>query len=452
LKSIRMRLLVTLATAFVLGWIVLALFIHTETRHEITELYDAELARFADIITHLPINEERLETMHQPGIGSAELGHRYGNFISVQQWIGTRLVYRSQNVPDYRITSENGYSDVIIDNEPWRFFQLETGDNGLLIVGEKYRVRNELINNIAANTIAPMIWTLPLLFFALHVAISKGLKPLKTLSKEVSKRDHRSLLPVAINQAPEEVWPLTQALNRLLTRLQEAFEKESHFTADASHELRTPLAGIRTQTQLALRHCKEQETIAALNKALQGLDRCDRLVEQMLTLHRLNPEQAGEHFQLVDLVELANSACEDLAPQAREKSIRITTRFDETSEPLLTSGYSPGLYIMLRNILENAIHYTPECGEIQVAVTTSGKNEIRLEITDSGPGIPDEIRQRVFNRFFRQQGTAVPGAGLGLSIVKQIADLHKIRLIIKNLKTGTGLRFSALFKKAIDSS
>ena len=291
-----------------------------------------------------------------------------------------------------------------------------------------------------------MIWTLPLLLFLLHFVIQRGLKPLKQLSMEIEKRDHRSMMPLPIKQAPDEVKPLTQALNRLLARLQEAFEKESHFTADASHELRTPLAGIRSQAQLALRQCKDPTTSSSLNKILSGLDRCDRLVEQMLTLHRFNPEQAGNLFEIFDLDALSQSVCTDLKPIADKKSIQLIKFSPNYENPLLIQGNPHGIYILIKNIVENAINYSPENSAVHLDLQDE-QNTIRLSVTDSGPGISPEIRHRVFNRFYRQADNQTPGSGLGLSIVKQMADLHQAKIKLANANNTTGLEFSVSFKK-----
>lgn len=447
MNSIRKNLLITLSIAFILGWIVLAGFIYAETRHEIEEIYDAELARFAEIISNIPVAGSTAgQTEEHINLINVKRGHRYANHISVQRWHDANLIYHSTNIPEYRLTTDDGYTNLSIDNEDWRFFQMTTNDNGHLIVGEKKRVRQELITNIAANSLAPMIWTLPLLLFFLHIAIRRGLKPLKQLFHEIETRDHHSLTPFPVKHAPDEVQPLIQALNRLLSRLQEAFEKESNFTADASHELRTPLAGVRSHTQLALRQSLEPHTIESLQKALAGLDRCDRLVEQMLTLHRLNPEQADEHFELINLDHLSHAVCNDLELLAGKKQIRLNRIPSDSNQPLLIFGNPHGIYILIKNIVENAINYSPKSGTVEITLANN-ETSIRLTVNDNGPGIPSEIKHRVFNRFFRRSDNDTPGAGLGLSIVKQLADLHQARLQLNNKPDGAGLEFTVTFNK-----
>jgi signal transduction histidine kinase len=234
---------------------------------------------------------------------------------------------------------------------------------------------------------------------------------------------------------------LIAALNALFDRLRTSLEQERRFTADAAHELRTPLAAVKTQAQVALGATGEDERSRALGNVVAGTDRATRLVEQLLVLARLDPQKVLPHGQTVDLHELARQGVAELAPAAAAKGVEVSLAAGDAAP---VAGDAVLLAVLLRNLLDNAVRYTPAGGEVEVSVrrTTGG---VSLAVVDNGPGIPEAERGRVFERFHRVLGSGEEGSGLGLSIVRRIADLHRASVSLDAGPGGRGLRVEVRF-------
>lgn len=274
----------------------------------------------------------------------------------------------------------------------------------------------------------------PMLALLIWFGIGAGLRPLLQLKQEVKQRTANQLVPLATADVPEEVLPLVTALNDLFTRLEDAFESERRFTADAAHELRTPLAALKIQAQVAMRSSDIAERNTALENVLRGVDRATRLVQQLLTLARVDPETAVASFSQVNLQALTASVMADLEPLAHAKQIEMLL---EEGLAAYVFGDDAQLSLLLRNLLDNAIRYTPAGGLVSVRVTDL--NGVHLEVRDTGPGIPEAEREQVLQRFYRIAGSGEEGSGLGLSIVRRIADLHGARMELSNNAAGEGL-------------
>jgi two-component system sensor histidine kinase QseC len=291
-----------------------------------------------------------------------------------------------------------------------------------------------LARHITLKILLPTFIALPVLALLIWFGVGAGLQPLKRLKQEVKQRTANRLEPLAMAGVPEEVAPLAQALNDLFVRLQQAFEGERRFTADAAHELRTPLAALKIQAQVALRSTDETERQSALENVLRGVDRATRLVTQLLTLARVDPETAAIDYKPVELRGLAASVMADLEPLAHAKQIEMTLEDCSLCKVL---GDDAQLGLLLRNLLDNAIRYTPAGGK--VSVTVRNTNGISLEVRDTGPGIAETEREQVQQRFYRITGNGEEGSGLGLSIVRRIAELHGAKLVLSDNDLGHGL-------------
>lgn len=443
--SIRHRLLVILLSTMALVWLVTATTGFVETRHEISELFDAQLAQSAHILHALAGHEiEELGQMDEgltfhlqeivDGFNHRD-GHKYERLIAFQIWApkSQELVLRSLSAPTALLSDEHGYSDRVINATSWRIFSLKDSDTGFIIlVGQSYAIRNELINAVALQHIMPMLLAFPLMAFFIWAGIGQALKPLVRLTSEVGNRAPTNLMPINLTGVPEETRSLVGAINKLFARLQDAFTNERRFTADAAHELRTPLAALKTQAQVAQRATDKEQRMRSLDQMLIGVDRTSRLLEQLLTLARVDPETDLRQEEQVDLCLLAAEVMADLAPKAIEKNIELNL---EENIKSVVNGHSDSLHILLRNLIDNAIRYTPEGGSVEVTINTYN-DVVQLMIADSGTGIPEEERERIFERFYRRTGTKAAGSGLGLSIVKRIADLHQARIQLTDAKLG----------------
>ena len=357
--------------------------------------------------------------------------------IAFQVWEGHTLLLHSDNAPLIPLATAAGYSDQWVAGEHWRVFML-AGPDGLynVQVGQLHEVRQELMHEIVLIMSLPVMLALPLLALLFWWGISRGLRPLQRVTDEVAQRSAHEMGPLPDNGIPLEIRPLTRALNELLQQLRNTFDRERRFTSDAAHELRTPLASIKTQAQVAQRATVEEERQQALRQINSGVDRATHLVEQLLTLARLDPATAALDFKPVNLCRLLEEVIADIAPAAHAKQIDIGMA---ECQACVLSGSEAALAILIRNLLDNAIRYTPVGGTVDAAVKCQ-QQRIVLTVTDSGPGVPEAERSRVLERFYRgaMEGQS-SGCGLGLSIVKRIAELHGASLMLDASESGCGL-------------
>jgi two-component system sensor histidine kinase QseC len=287
--SLRARLLLLLLSATLLLWAVTALLSYREAHHEIDEIFDAQLARSAHILL-AQVGHEADETEIEYG----EDFHKYERKIVFQVWDADgRLILRSANAPQKALVDEDeGFEDTRIDGRTWRVFSHWDGEHRLLVqVGERHDVRDELTESVVAHLFYPFAFAAPLLALLIWLGVGRGLAPLRGIAAEVADRAPQHLTPLEAGGAPDEIRPLVESLNGLLGRLDTALENERRFTADAAHELRTPLAALKTQAQVAQRSIAEEERRHALQQVVEGVDRATHLVEQLLTLARLDPER-----------------------------------------------------------------------------------------------------------------------------------------------------------------
>jgi two-component system sensor histidine kinase QseC len=364
-----------------------------------------------------------------------------------QLWDGDgKLLLSSEKTPTAPLISKPGLSDKMIDGQKWRTFTIYDTKRGvILVLAEQYAARHTMIHDMLVSDTYLTLFIYPLSGMFIWLIIGSGLKSIRFFAKEMAERAADHLDPVDLNEVPVEISPLVDELNKLFLRLQQAFEREQRFAADAAHELHTPLAALKTQAQVALKTTDPQECYMHLQHVIASVDRCSHVVQQLLTLCRLSPETImPEHFTKVNLARIAAEAIAQLAPQAIIKQIEIELIAKDSDYQLL--GNTTGLHVLIRNLVDNAIRYTPKEGVIKVFII-SKFDSILLQVIDNGPGIPDKLRARVFERFFRILGTNAQGSGLGLAIVEQIAKLHKGSIALDTPAEGTGLQVEVRFPK-----
>lgn len=449
MRSLRLRLVLLLSAGLGLVWLVTAWFTHLESREEIDRLFDAQLAQSAQVLLGTTRHEihERIEH----GEEEIAIKHEYEQKLAFQIWDEHNLLMRSTSAPTTVMASNReGFSEAIIDDATWRVLTRWDSHHEFMIqVAEPLSGREALARHITLKMFMPTFFALPVLALLIWFGVGAGLKPLNTLKQEVKQRTANRLEPVAMTDVPEEVAPLVQSLNDLFARLAEAFEGERRFTADAAHELRTPLAALKIQAQVALRAKDGAERQKALENVLHGVDRATRLVEQLLTLARVDPETALTHYHPLDFRALASAVLANMAPLAQAKKIELQLAEGGVCQVV---GDEDQLGLLLRNLLDNAIRYTPDGGQVSVKVyeghvaeTTVYESQTPkntgtvLEITDTGPGISPAEREQVQKRFYRIAGSGEEGSGLGLSIVQRIATLHGATLELQDRPQGHGL-------------
>ena len=442
----------TRLTLLVLGTVLLfGLLASYETYnnalHEADEIFDAQLAHFAQnlMIVAAYTNNDVAQAEHMP----APL-YDFQKIIVFQAWSTNstpqKSLFRSSNIPDTIAAQvpDEGFNDIELKGQRWRFYRQRDAQRGLdVLVGEDDKDRHELAHEVAWNNITPFLFGLPLLAFFTMLAIYFGLRPLRKLTESLRQLSPQQLSPITVHDAPKEIAPVVDALNSLLGRIAMTIENERRFTADASHELRTPIAALHAQVQAAQLSDNKAERIECLSKALQGADRMAHLVGQLLTLSRLDETSSPINHEPVNLIELTQECCAELGENALSKNIEIS--FSPEAHPAF-SGSPDMLRIMLRNLLDNAIRYTPQGGHVEVALHLTGDGQqVELEIADSGIGVADAQLASLGQRFSRINPNVADGVGLGLSIVQRIAEIHRAKITFNHAATLGGLSVTVCF-------
>jgi len=435
-RSLQGRLMVLVIGLVVAVWLGTALMTWRDVRHELDELLDSHLAQAAALLVVQQAGET--DDDHH---ADAPLLHRYATKVAFQVWHEGRLVQRSANAPTTPMLQsggefKTGFRTVAMGGTDWRVFATQGAERDVqAFVGEQIASRQSILWAVLRSTLGPLTLALPLLALAAWWAVRQGMAPLRRLGQTLAARSPRALEPVQAHDAPSEMQPLLESLNGLFERIAALMESERRFTADAAHELRTPIAAIRTQAQVALAETDDVLRRHALQGTLQGCDRATRLVEQLLTLSRLESGADAQALS-VDLSALARHVLADVALQAIDK--QQTLELDAPT-PCAVAGSEALLAVLLRNLLDNAVRYSPEGARIEVAVRPVD-GQVQLTVDDSGPGLDDADRLRLGERFFRVLGSGQSGSGLGWSIVRRIAAAQRAEVQTSRAPALGGLR------------
>ncbi len=424
-RSLQGRLLGLVLAAVTALWLSTAVLTWFDVRHELDELLDGHLAQAAALLVVQQAGEvEGEEHDLAQGLDAPTL-HRYAPKVAFQVFHEGRQTRRSSNAPALPMVAasahfESGFRSVQIDGTAWRVFAAHGAERDVQVfVGEQIESRAAILWAVLRSSLWPMGVALPLLALAVWWAVHRGVAPLRHLGRALALRQPQALSPVELDGAPSEMLPMLAALNGLLERIAALLASERRFTADAAHELRTPIAAIRAQAQVALGEADAGMRRRALQATLQGCDRATRLVEQLLTLARLEAGAAPPAAD-VDLSALARSVVAELAPLALRKQQDISL---DAPESCVVSGDATLLAVLVRNLVDNAIRYSPPQAVVSIGVARVAAH-VRLSVEDSGPGLADADLQRLGERFFRGLGSGQSGSGLGWSIVRRIAAVH----------------------------
>jgi two-component system sensor histidine kinase QseC len=438
--SLRRRLLGLLLGGVAAAWLATMVFSYVDAHHEVDKLFDAQLAQSAQTLLAL--------ASHDEGDDIEDLGdatHKYQRRLRFQIWRADgKLLMRSKNAPETPLTATSGFSETRGTEGHWRHFSQWNDERNLQVqVSENHHIRDELIGHIAWRLLFPALFGLPLIGLWVWLATRHGLASLDGIARQIASRAPQQSQPVTPTAAPEEIRTMLEALNGLFQRVETALEAERRFTADAAHELRTPLAALQAQLQVALRARDDAERDRSLGQLQSGLSRASHLVDQMLQLARLDPESGLPDPQPVDLGTLAEAVCAELGPLILDKNLDFA--LDATPGCIVT-GQAEWLRVLIRNLVDNAIRYTPAGGLLRVAVAAKDQH-CRLTVSDSGPGIPAGQRDAVLRRFHRLDQGTQPGSGLGLAIVDRIAELHGAQLELSDGVNAHGLEVTVAWKK-----
>ncbi len=425
---------------------------------ESARLFDTELAASASVLNTIVENKLTIDTYHDEFLFQV-FNVRTGE-----------LLFKSDDAPIQPITEKDRGYDTYQDHiQLWRTFSLfNPKENIRVIVAMKKDFSFEFQMDVFIHDLQTLVLVYLLIGIAIYWVVQKGLKALNHTVNEISKRNGENLAAIDIGKVPLELRPVIQEINRLFARVDESFAREKRFTADAAHELRTPLAALKTQVEIAKKELDETKRVQILNNIIQGTNRCSHVVDQLLALSRLEPEAlALSKLDKIDLVAIAESLIVNMIPLAIEKDIEL--ELIAPSHPVFMMGKVPAIEILLRNLIANSINYTPAGGHIQVVIKVSMPNRgslstkqkcqgesklldshryIVLQVIDNGIGVPEELHERIFDRFFRQLGNKQAGSGLGLSIVTQVVRLHHGKIRAKTPLNEKGLEIEVVFPEA----
>jgi two-component system sensor histidine kinase QseC len=420
--SLQQRLLTRTLGGVLIVWVATAAFVWFEAQHEVDELLDAHLAQSAALLV---VQQNATPDDDEPLLDAPTL-HKYAHRVAYQVFDEDRLVMHSPNVAHTPMAQHTrGFETLTLaDGKSWRIFAAPgRGRDVQIYVAERVDSRDEILRAVLRGFWPPLTIALPLLLIGLWWNVRSGLQPLQRLRQVLLKRDTQTLTPVSLPETPQEVQPMLDALNDLLQRLAQRMETERRFTADAAHELRTPIAAIRAQAQVALSSTTDDQVRKqALQDTLLGCDRASRVVEQLLTLARVEGPQdmVSEPFRLD---QLAQQVMADLTPDALRRGQTLELL---APEPLQVNGQSTLWQILLRNLIDNALRYSPDGAVVRIDAQRLDPRHVQVTVQDSGPGLASADMARLGERFFRVLGNSSTGSGLGWSIVRHIASLQHV--------------------------
>ncbi|MCR8960394.1 ATP-binding protein [Variovorax sp. S2] len=432
--SLRARLLWFLLAAIVLAAGAQAVVAYRTVLKEADDIFDYHMQQMA-----LSLRAGLPPSAAVGGIGSGEQNFEF----VVQVWTadGVRIFESAEQaaLPQLAVL---GFADVRARGTTYRVFSMQT--SGLVIqVAQDMAARRNMAGALALRTIAPVALMAPLLMLIVWWVVSLSLAPVARVRTQVASRQADDLSAVSEEGLPDEVRPLVQELNLLFDRVRHAFDAQKHFVADAAHELRSPLAALKLQVQGLQRAPDASARDVAVSRLVAGIDRATRLVEQMLALARHEASMAaGAKPEPVDLAETARLAISDTVAAAQSR--RIDIGISHADDAAVVNGQPEALRMLLRNLVDNAVKYTPEGGRVDVGIAAQGGG-VELSVDDSGPGLPEQERERVLDRFYRSGEPQAPGSGLGLAIVKSVADLHGATVALSTSPGLGGLRVLVRF-------
>ncbi|HEV7817348.1 MAG TPA: ATP-binding protein [Janthinobacterium sp.] len=431
MKSIRWRLLLGLFWAALATGLATTAVVYQMAHLEATELADLQLRQFA-----LALPDQLTPHLEAPVEGEPE------EVVFIRVWDARgKLKYASEGAPDLARQQGTGFASLPANGGGWRVYSLN-GEKRSVQVSQPDQVRLRLAEHLAWRVILPLLVFLPLFGVLAYVLVGRALLPLERMAQAVAGRSPSALQPLELDPLSPELQAIIAAINHLLGQIDHAMTTQRRFVADAAHELRSPLTALKLQLQLAERAAGDAARDSAFAKLHERLDRASHLVRQMLTLARHEVHHAGARFSPVDLHQLAMRAVVDQSALAESRGIDLG--ITAASSAISVNGDPDGLGVLLNNLVDNALRYTQSGGQVDVCAGMHDGRPV-LCVSDNGPGVPLRERERLFDRFYRPDGNAVWGCGLGMAIVKNVADLHGAKVVLADGLSGRGLGVTLIF-------
>jgi two-component system, OmpR family, sensor kinase len=437
MKSIRRHLLLSLLAVLLVLTAIMIGIAYVNTTSELREAFTNNLQSMAVII-----KGQAFSSTAPQGVSDMDTGELEESYV-IQVWDGKGALLRSSR-PDLALSlqSHDGFNQIRYAKQLWDVYTLKAAQSGYVQIAQPHEIVATMVGESALHALLPFGILFVLLAVAGWIIVGRSLSPLHRLSQTIRTWSTDNMQPFEIADVPEEIVPLVSALNALLSKLDKALSMQRQFTADAAHELRTPLTAIKLQLDNLVRAQTEGARQEAISKLSEGIDRSIHLAAQLLAASRSMAVKTTNDFQTVKLDEVVRSSIASFVPLASAKQIDVSY---ENSTECAIHGDEDGLRVMVNNLLDNAIRYTPPRGKIAVRLSKE-INWVIFKISDTGPGIPTNERSKVFQRFYRIPGTASTGSGLGLSIVKSVADSHDSNVAIIDSPSGQGTTIRILFR------
>ncbi len=430
MNSIRTRLLLALLGMLVLVALVMGGVTYRNVLTETEALFDYQLKQMA-----LSLRDQGEIDANQ----ADALADEQFDFV-VQIWtMDGRSIYATRNHRALPSRALLGFADVPVDGQTWRTFSVATPGR-VIQVAQPVRIRQRLAANAALRSVMPLLLLAPVMALMAWWLASLTLAPLRRVVAEVRSRDDQLLQPLTEQGLPDDVSPLVSALNGLLQRLGQTLETQRAFLSDAAHELRSPLTALKLQIGSLKRAPDDVARGDAIVALSDGIDRAARIVEQLLTLARSEPGAQPATLETLDLSEVVRQSVADTVPYALSRGAEFVLHADA---PLSVRGDKLGLAVLVRNLADNAVRYSPKGSRVELCVF-SDAGVPTLQVDDTGPGIPPNERERVFDRFYRRAAGGEEGSGLGLAIVKSVAERHGAAVELGDSPLG-GLRVTVRF-------
>ncbi len=428
MRSIHARLLLGLLSGLLIAQIMIYSLIYAKIEDEIDDLFDGEL--------------ERSALMFSPGAAPLPIATptrkvenpQEGMVIAMWEGAQARPQFQSARLEALPRETPLGFSKLFIDHRQWRLFGAASG-NRYIVAAQPADVRDAAARNITVRTLMPSLAVLPASGLMIWLAVSFGLRPLMRVTSELRTRSPRDLAPIETARLPPEIAPVVRALNELMQRVGNIIAAQRNFIADAAHELLTPLTALRLQAQLLARAESASRKREVISELQGGVSRTLQLARQLLTLARHEADAVGQETTAVDLENVVNHVLAIHAPLAQAKSIRTEIT---VSGACVTGGNEDALHTLISNLIENAIKFSEFDGTVRVQLRREA-DRVLVDIEDSGPGIPTDERERVFDRFYRRSGNTASGSGLGLAIAREIATRHGAAITLQTSFTLGGL-------------
>ena len=450
--SLRARLTWALLAVVAVAACLQAFSIYRTARTETEALFDGQMQRIALALSAGLASAVASDALADPQAKAQDM--------IVQIWRADGIMlYRSSNARLLPQVAVLGFSDARAHGTVYRIYALQTPTQ-VIQVAQEAASRRQMAGDVALRSIVPVLLLAPLIMLVVWWVVTRTLAPLQRTRSQLAVRRADDLSPLPDADLPQEVQPLVQEMNLLLARLQAAFDALQRFVGDAAHELRSPLAALRLQVQSLARAPDDAARRLASERVTAGIDRATRMVEQLLSLAR---QEAGQMQaaapQRVDMASLCQRSVDELQPLAQQAGLQLAFVKDAAASAMI--GQPDALALLLRNLLENALRYTPQGGQVRCS-WASGQNSVNsargadgvngtgvdsavLTVEDSGPGIAPAERERVLDRFYRVPGTVAHGSGLGLAIVNAVARQHGARLELDDSPLLGGLRVRVYF-------